>query len=213
MNKAAVVTGASGLVGSELLNQLLDDADYESVIAVVRTPLEIKHNKLTQKVIEFEDLASSMNDVKADHAFCCLGTTIRKAGSKERQYRIDHDYVVDFAKAVKAAGVSRFSVVSSSGANYKTGNFYLRTKGEMEEDLKKIPFEGLYILRPSLLLGKRDEFRFGEIIAKGMMKVINPLMAGRLRRYRGINASTVAAGMIKAVKGSGGIFIIESDKI
>jgi len=213
MGKRAIIAGASGLVGSELLIQLLADENYEKVVAVVRTPLDYSHQKLAQKVIDFEALTASMDDVKADHAFCCLGTTIRKAGNQARQYRIDHDYVVDFAMACKAAGVSRFAVVSSSGANHKTSNFYLRTKGEMEEDLNKIPFEGLYMLRPSLLLGRRKEFRLMELIAKGMMKVINPLLTGRLKRYRGINASTVAAGMIKAMNGPGGVYIIESDRI
>jgi len=213
MSKTALITGASGLVGSELLKQLLADENYEKVIVFVRTQLEARHEKLIQKVIDFESVSTSTEDIRADHAFCCLGTTIRKAGSQARQYRIDHDYVIDFAKACRSAGVSKFAVVSSAGAKIKTGNFYLRTKGEMEEDLKKIPFEGLYILRPSLLMGRRKEFRFGELIARGIMKVINPLMTGGLRRYRGINASMVAAGMIKSVNGSGGIHIIESDKI
>jgi|WetSurMetagenome_2_1015567.scaffolds.fasta_scaffold00134_13 uncharacterized protein YbjT (DUF2867 family) len=213
MSKTAVLTGASGLVGSELLSQLLSDEDYGKVIVLVRAPLEVRHEKLVEKIIDFEAIEASMEDLKADHGFCCLGTTIRKAGSQARQYRIDHDYVVDFAKACSAAGVSKFAVVSSSGAKSKTGNFYLRTKGEMEEDLKKLPFEGLYILRPSLLLGRRKEFRFAELIAKGIMKVANPLMAGRLKRFRGIYASKVAEGMIKYVNGKGGTHIIESDNI
>ncbi|HNX66337.1 MAG TPA: oxidoreductase [Bacteroidales bacterium] len=213
MSKTALITGASGLVGSELLKQLLADEDYAKVIALVRTPLETRHEKLIQKIVDFETISASMEDIRADHAFCCLGTTIRKAGSQARQYRIDHDYVVCFAKACIAAGISKFAVVSSAGAKTKTGNFYLRTKGEMEEELRKVPFEGLYILRPSLLMGKRKEFRLGELIAKGAMKVINPLLAGGLKRYRGIEASRVASGMIKAVEGPGGVHIFESDKI
>jgi uncharacterized protein YbjT (DUF2867 family) len=214
MSYTAIITGATGLVGSELLNQLLSDANYERIIAVVRKPLEIENEKLVQKVIDFEKLVSSLEGIKADHAFCCLGTTIRKAGSKEVQYHIDHDYVINFANGCYSSGVSRFAVVSSSGADNKSGNFYLRTKGEMEEDLKKLPFEGLYILRPSLLLGKRKEFRFGEVIAKAIMQVINPLMTGKLRRFRGIYASRVAKGMTGMVNSNlTGVRIIESDKI
>jgi uncharacterized protein YbjT (DUF2867 family) len=214
MSNTAIITGATGLVGSELLNQLLSDVNYERIIAVVRKPLEIEHEKLVQKVIDFEKLTLSLEGIKANHAFCCLGTTIRKAGSKEVQYHIDHDYVIDFANVCCASGISRFAVVSSSGADNKSGNFYLRTKGEMEEDLKKLPFEGLYILRPSILMGKRKEFRFGEIIAKAVVKTVNPLMVGRLRRFRGIYASCVANGMISAANGNvTGVSIIESDKI
>jgi uncharacterized protein YbjT (DUF2867 family) len=214
MSKTAIIAGASGLIGSELLNQLLSDDSYERIIAVGRKPLEIENERLQQKVIDFEELSVALKEIRAQHAYCCLGTTIRKAGSKERQYHIDHDYVVEFAKACYGSGVTRFAVVSSSGADNKSGNFYLRTKGEMEEDIKKVPFEGVFIFRPSILLGRRKEFRFGEIIAKGIIKLINPLMVGSLRRYRGIYDSIVASGMINAVKSASlGIRIIESDKI
>jgi len=214
MGKSAIIAGASGLTGSELVRLLLADERYDSVTAVVRSPLGIEDKKLIQKLVDFEHLEEDIKGVKADHAFCCLGTTIRKAGSKERQYRTDHDYVTGFASSAHREGVTRFAVVSSSGANSRSANFYLRTKGEMEDDLKKIPFEGLFIMRPSLLMGQRREFRLGEMAAKGIMKVINPLLAGRLKRYRGIYASEVAGAMIRYINSEkAGINTIESEMI
>ena len=214
MDKTAIISGATGLIGSELLKQLLQDSYYNKVIAVVRRPLDIENEKLVQKVIDFEELTSALKDIKADHGYCCLGTTIKTAGSKERQFRIDHDYVVMFAEACINAGVNRFSVISSIGSDKNSRNFYLRTKGQMEEGVKKNAFEGLFILRPSFLLGKRKEFRFGEKIGKVFISVSQPFMFGRLRKYRGIKASEVAKGMIRMLKSElKGTMIIESDRI
>lgn len=210
----ALVTGATGLVGEQLMIQLLSDAGYEKVIAVVRKPLAISHSKLEQLVIDFEDLPTALSGIKADHGFCCLGTTIKVAGSKERQYRIDHDYVTEFAKGCFASGVKRFAVVSSIGADRSSSNFYLRTKGEMEESLKKIPFDGLFVIQPSFLLGHRKEIRTGEKLGIAVMKIVKPLLISGLRKYRGIEAETVAACMIRLVKDAGtGIKTIQYDAI
>jgi uncharacterized protein YbjT (DUF2867 family) len=197
--KTAMISGATGLVGEQLLNQLLSDPAYGKVITVVRKPLERIHEKLEQKVIDFSQLPAVLAGLKADHGFCCLGTTLKTAGSKEKQYLIDHDYVVWFAQGCHNAGVSRFAVVSSIGANAGSSNFYLRTKGEMERDLQKIPFAGLHILQPSFLLGERKEFRSGEKIAITIMKVLNPMMVGGLKKYRGVQASAVAHRLIQEV--------------
>lgn len=196
----ALIAGATGLVGRQLLSQLLSDPAYRMVIAVVRRPLEISHDKLSEKVIDFASLPEALSGLKADHGFCCLGTTLKTAGSKESQYRIDHDFVVAFAQGCHSSGVSRFAVVSSIGANAGSSNFYLRTKGEMERDLHKIPFTGLFILRPSLLLGDRKEYRAAEKAATIVMKLINPLMHGGLKKYRGIHASAVAHEMIRQIR-------------
>jgi len=214
MNKIAVVSGASGLVGSELIDLLLKDNYYDQVVAVVRKPIEIKNEKLIQKVIDFENISSAFGELKADDGFCCLGTTIKSAGSQEKQYRIDHDYVVEFGKASFNIGVRKLAVVSSIGSDKDSKNFYLRTKGSMEEDLKKIPFEALFIMRPSFLLGKRKEFRFGEKAGLIFLFLFQPFMVGRLRKYRGIKAHCVAKGMVERVKSEkNGINIIESDNI
>jgi uncharacterized protein YbjT (DUF2867 family) len=198
--KTAIIAGATGLVGEQVINQLLADPYYGKIIAVVRKPMLMQHDKIEQRVVNFEQLRTSLVGIKADHGFCCLGTTIKAAGSKEKQFRVDHDYVIEFAQACQVAGVNRFGAVSSIGADASSSNFYLRTKGQMEADLQKISFEGLYILQPSLLLGERMEHRTGEKAATIIMKLLNPLFVGGLKKYRGVQASDVAACMIRVVK-------------
>jgi uncharacterized protein YbjT (DUF2867 family) len=211
--KTAIISGATGLVGEQLLTQLLDDPFYGKVIAVVRKPLELTHEKLEQKLIDFAQLPAAIAGLQADVGYCCLGTTLKKAGSKEKQYIIDHDYVVWFARGCHNAGANRFVVVSSIGANAGSSNFYLRTKGEMERDLQKIPFNGLFILQPSFLLGDRKEVRSGEKIGIAVMRVLKPLMIGRLKKYRGVQASAVASCMRRQILSEErGITIIQSDE-
>ncbi len=211
--KTAIISGATGLVGEQLLTQLLDDPFYGKVIAVVRKPLEFTHEKLEQKVIDFAQLPAAIAGLQADVGYCCLGTTLKKAGSQEKQYIIDHDYVVWFAQGCHNAGASRFAVVSSIGANSGSSNFYLRTKGEMERDLQKIPFKSLFILQPSFLLGDRKEIRSGEKIGIAIMKVVRSLMIGRLKKYRGVQASVVASCMrSKILSKERGIITIQSDE-
>jgi uncharacterized protein YbjT (DUF2867 family) len=212
--KTAIISGATGLVGKQLLQQLLKNPGYEKVIAVVRKRMDITDDKLVQQVIDFEQLPTVLDGVKACDGYCCLGTTIKTAGSKERQYRIDHDYVVEFAHACHKAGVNRFAVISSLGANAESPNFYLRTKGKMERDLKKIPFSSLVILQPSFLLGDRSEHRAGENIIAGIVKCASPLMVGGLKKYRGVRDTSVAACLIREIqKGEEGIHVIMSDQI
>ena len=212
--KTAIISGATGLVGEQLLNQLLADPTYGKVIAVVRKKMIMTHEKLEQRVTDFGQLPGALQGLQADHGFCCLGTTIKTAGSKEQQYLIDHDYVVDFAKACRATGVTRFSVVSSIGASPSSGNFYLRTKGEMEQDLQKIPFDALFILQPSFLMGNRKEYRAGEKIGIAIMKFLKPMMVFGLAKFRGVPAITVARCMVRVVNSDDhGINIIRSDKI
>ncbi|MCX6307071.1 MAG: oxidoreductase [Bacteroidetes bacterium] len=212
--KTAVIAGATGLVGKQLLNQLLASPLYGKVIAVVRKPMELVQTKLEQHVVDFDKLPEALRNLKADHGYCALGTTIKVAGSKEKQYIIDHDYVVAFAKGCMTAGVDRFAVVSSIGANAKSSNFYLRTKGETEQDLGKLPFKGLFILQPSFLLGDRKESRPGEKAGIVIMNVLGPLMIGGLRKYRGVQADAVARCMIvHALSEEKGERIIQSDEI
>ncbi|MBN3583588.1 NAD-dependent epimerase/dehydratase family protein [Algoriphagus aestuarii] len=218
--QVALISGTSGMVGMQLLHQLLSTYDY--VISVGRRKLAIKHHNLVQlegdleKINtwdwehligadslggEFHALKESISERNAEiHAFSSLGTTINQAGSKERFFQIDHDLVIEFAKWAKALGVSRFLYVSSSGADANSSIFYSQTKGKTEDDLKDLGFEYLGLFRPSLLLGNRSEFRLGEQIATIVMK---PLVWLKLfKNIRPIYDYQVAKGMVKTALAS-----------
>ncbi|MFD2614318.1 oxidoreductase [Paenibacillus gansuensis] len=201
MSKIALIAGASGLIGQELLQMLLNIGVYREVIALVRRELPLQHGKLRQAVVDFDGLDKLDRSVlSADDVFCCLGTTIKKAGSKEAMYRIDAEYPLALACAARSAGASQYIVVSSIGADANSSNFYLRTKGAMEEGLRAQGFAALHIMRPSLLLGERQEFRFGERAAAVLAKPLSVLLAGPLRKYRPVQASVVARAMLHAAQ-------------
>ncbi len=194
--KTAVIAGASGLTGRQLVRLLLEDDQYQRVISVGRNPCGIRHDKLEEILVDFAELASVINQLRGQDAFCCLGTTLRKAGSKERQYIIDHDFVVKFAKATAAMGALRFFVISSIGAATDTRNFYLRTKGEMERDIQKAPFKAIHIFRPSIIAGWRKDLRPGEKAGLLLSYLLWPLMLGSLRKYRPITAAAIARAVV-----------------
>jgi uncharacterized protein YbjT (DUF2867 family) len=216
MKKIAFLAGTSGLIGMQLLHQLIQNESYDSIISIGRRKLALKHSKLVQVEGDFSNirkwnleeklreedlgginfsLVDAINQKTVElHAFCSLGTTIKAAGSKDKFYEIDHDYVINFALWVKQIGVSRFLYVSAMGADPQSSVFYNKVKGEVEEDLKVIPFEYLGLFEPSLLLGNRKEFRLGEEIAKILTK---PLIWLKLaKKYRPIYDHQVAKGMI-----------------
>lgn len=212
MAKKALLVGATGLVGAELLNILLEDKHYEEVRVLSRRPLSESAAKLQVKTIDFEHL-SQVESVffEVDEVFCCLGITLRKAGSKANAYRVEHDYPLELAQKSRQAGAKQFIIVSSLGANAESSNYYFRTKGVLEKALQTLGFPSLHILRPSLLLGPRREVRLAEDFAKVMNHAFSffiPL------RYRGIQARTVAKFMqLIAKKERQGSFIYESDLI
>ena len=210
-SRTALVAGATGLTGKHLLEFLLADGRYASVHALVRKAALQPHPKLSEHVINFESLGKLP---KADDAFCCLGATIRQAGSQAAFRKVDFDYVVNFATAAKAAGVKRFLVVSALGANAKSGVFYNHVKGEMENALKAINFESLHIFRPSFLLGERAEARMGERLGIAVFSALAPLMIGPARKVRPVEAKAVARAMVLAAsEGATGTRITESDEI
>lgn len=210
--KTALLLGVTGLIGSQLLPLLLQEERYEKVIVLVRRPFPIKHAKLQSLVFDYEQPDPAK--VIADDIFCCLGTTLKKAGSKAAQYRVDHDYPLEIGQLTLANGATTYILVSSIGASATTSNFYLRTKGELESDLQALGFNRLVILRPSVLLGHRQEFRLGEKIGIGLVSALSPLLLGGLKKYRGIYAQTVAAAMIReAQENQPGTVILESDEI
>lgn len=212
--KKALLTGATGLTGHECLKQLLADEYYSEVEIWVRRTVGITHPKLTEKILDFEKIAE-VDRIDADHVFCCLGTTIKKAGSQDRFFMIDHDYVVACAKVAEKSQAEKFIYISSIGANKNSGNFYLRTKGRVEESLGKLNIPSVIIMRPSMLLGDRKEYRFGEKVGKAFMSVFQFLLIGSLKKYKGVQASQVARAMVSEAKNEKqqGFSIIESDRI
>ncbi len=210
--KTAVVIGATGLVGSHLVEQLAKDDHYNKILILSRRNLQYLHPKKVVQVIDFDHPDASV--IKGDHVFCAIGTTIKKAGSKENQYRIDCEYPFRLAEIAKKNGAEKFILVSSIGADADSRNFYLRTKGDVEEKLKQLHYTSLVILRPSFILGNRKEFRFGEKFAIGLFKVLAPLMVGGLKRYRGVQASAIAAKMITEAKNqTPAVEVVESSQI
>lgn len=205
----AAVSGSTGFIGSILLNLLKDDNDYKNVQVLSRRALDLsaKFNVLVGDI-------SKQKLESVDVAFCALGTTIATAGSKDAFYHVDHDMVIDFAKNAKEAGAKTFVLVSSVGATPNTSNFYLKVKGETEKDVESVGFESLIILRPSMLMGERKEFRFGELIGKAVMTVVNPLMLGSLSKYKGIQGKTVAKAMQRLGKENlRGVHVLEGNEL
>ena len=211
--KTALIAGATGLVGSYCLRMLLQSDRYAKVTALVRRPLEVLHPKLEQKVVDFDQLATTPGII-ADDIFCCLGTTMKKAGSKDAFYKVDYTYVVELARITSMQFASQFLVVSAMGADPDSLIFYNRVKGEMEEAIKKLSFTAVHIFRPSLLLGERPETRIGEKIGEVVMTALKPVMVGPLKKYRAVPARDVAKAMlVMAIDDGGGIQIHESDEI
>jgi uncharacterized protein YbjT (DUF2867 family) len=194
--KIALLAGASGFVGNLALDALLDSSDVSRVFAITRRPLGREHPRLANRIIQFEQIESQLKGLTCQFALCCLGTTRRQAGSEQAFRQVDVDAVLAFARTAKAAQAQRFVVVSSVGADPSSKNFYLRTKGEMEQALMGIGFQCLDILQPSALLGWRGEIRPLEIVASAVMPLVNPFLTGKREPFRGIPARTVAAAMV-----------------
>jgi uncharacterized protein YbjT (DUF2867 family) len=172
--KTAVLLGATGMVGTALLNQLRADQEYAKIIAIVRKPLKIEHPKIEQQVIDFDKPESYRDLVKGDVLFSSFGTTIKKAGSKENQYKIDFTYQYEIAEAGAANGIKNYVLVSSAGADSNSSIFYSRIKGELDQAVRNLNFDHVTILRPSMLDGDRNEKRTGEQIGLKIMNVLLP---------------------------------------
>jgi uncharacterized protein YbjT (DUF2867 family) len=198
--KIVLLAGATGLTGARTLAALLEAPDIGRVIAVTRRPLGGEHSRLANRIVQFQNIETQLKGVSAEAALCCLGTTIRQAGSRERFREVDVEAVLAFARAAKAANARRFVVISSVGANPASRNFYLRTKGEMEEELEAMGFESLDILQPSMLLGWRAQMRPLELLGQGFMPLVNPLLGGKYDAYRAISARTVGTAMLGATR-------------
>ena len=195
--KIALVAGSTGLVGRALALKLDKHTDYSKVILLSRNGKPFINGKTENRVIDYNDLEQSLHDIRPDHVFCTLGTTISKAGSQKAFRQVDHDLVFELGKWAKKKNVSYFGVVTSMGANDRSGFFYNKVKGEIETSLTKLDLRRLGIFRPSLLLGKRKETRVGEGVAKVFFGLGSWLFIGPLENYKGIPSVRVADAMIK----------------
>lgn len=194
--KTAIIFGSSGLTGQALLKNLVDDNRYEKIYSVVRRHTDYLNPKVEEIVFDYKDF-SKLPPLMVDHVFSCMGTTIKAAGSKEAQQVIDRDYPISISKFAKQIAAEKMVCVSSVGADSRAGNFYLRTKGEMELGVKA-NFPNSVFMRPSFLMGDREELRIGEKIGIGVFKVLNPFLLGGLKKFRGINVDKLSKAMIEA---------------
>lgn len=214
MSKKAIIAGASGLTGSCLLEILLHDSNYDEVLILVRKELPQEHPKLKQLVVNFERLESHSDHITGDSLFSCLGSTRKKTPDLKAYRKIDHDYPLRLAKIALKNQISQFHLISSMGANAASSNFYTKMKGETEDDLKKVGLPSLHIYRPALITGNRKEHRALESFYFALMKLLDPLLIGNLKKYRSISANTIAQAMFnQSLKNISGVHTYLSDKI
>jgi len=208
--KTALIAGGTGLIGQQLLQLLLESPLYDKVIALTRHDLNV-NSKLVQVKMEFRNITEKTELLKADDVFCCLGTTMAKAGSKEKFRQVDFYYPFLLAKTTHAAGAKQYLLVSALGANKSSSIFYNEVKGEVEEAVSSVGFDAVHIFRPSLLVGPRSEKRSGEDAAKIFYKVFGFLIP---KKYQSIASSKVANAMLHfASQDKRGIFIHESAEL
>ncbi len=198
--KKAIVFGATGFIGSHLLRELLDNPDYERVIAVARKPLALSHPRLTTLIGDLASLPALKPQLVGDEIFIALGTTREHTPDEAAYYKIDHDYPVLAAGIAKANGARSVFLVTAVGANAGSSLFYVRTKGEVERDILALDFDHTHIFRPSMIMGQRDEDRPRERLIIAVWGVLNPLLVGPANRYRGIAGEEVARAMAKAAQ-------------
>lgn len=200
--KTALVFGGSGLVGGFVLRHLLAHPAYTKVISFGRRKLDIAGEGLEQQIINFDDAAAYQHLMQGQDVFSCLGTTMAKAGSKEAFYKVDFTYAYETAKAAAEAGANQLLLVSSVGADPDSLFFYSRVKGELEAAIRELPYWGIHIFEPSLLLGPREEQRLGEQLAVRLTRGIAPFIRGKVMgKYRPIEAEDVARAMIAVAQG------------
>jgi uncharacterized protein YbjT (DUF2867 family) len=207
--KTALVAGASGLTGVYLTELLLKSPNYDLVKVLVRRPLGKEHPSLQQIVFDYEN--PDIDAIKTDHVYCALGTTIKKAGSRDEFKKVDFHYPLHLARLSYDSGAERFAIVSAIGAKRNSLFFYNKVKGQMEEAIKDLPFHSVFIARPSMLLGPRDESRLGEEIGKKVMTTLRFLLPSN---YKPVHASQVAAAMIDSMNSrKKGFHVITSAKM
>lgn len=212
--RKAILAGATGLIGSELLKIILENSDYQEVVCISRNEVPVQNKKLVQLIINFDDLDKHVTALNGDVFFCCLGTTRNQTPNKNQYRQIEYGYPVKLGEIAKANHVKQYHYVSSIGADANTSNFYLKNKGEAETALTNLNLPSLHIYQPSALTGKRAQSRPLDGVISMVIKAINPLLVGKFEKYRSIAASTVASAMYKqSLTAETGLFIHPSDHI
>jgi uncharacterized protein YbjT (DUF2867 family) len=210
----AIIAGATGLTGQATLKQLIKSQHYTRIISLERRASTSVSSDYEVQVVDFDHLSALPALPNIDDAYCCLGTTIKKSGSKAAFRKVDFDAVIHFAKRAREAGAKQFLVVSALGANAASPIFYNRVKAEMENALTTLGFNAVHIFQPALLLGERTESRLIEGLSIIAFKIITPLLLGRVRKYRPIHVDVIAKAMLKAATSSvHGVRRYESDEI
>ena len=210
-SRTALLAGATGLIGSQLLPLLLASEHYSTVTVIGRRPVNLTHSKLNNQVVDFDKLASYTAVLKADDIFCCLGTTMKQAGSREAFRKVDYEYPLALARFAHEQGARQYSLVSAMGADRNSRIFYNRTKAEVEDDISAIPYKSIHIYRPSLLRGPRASFRLGETVGNVVMTAFAFLTP---KQYRPIKSIKVARAMVSyASREEDGIYFHPSDSL
>jgi uncharacterized protein YbjT (DUF2867 family) len=213
MGKKAIIAGATGLVGRHLVEELTTNPAYDEIIIISRRELAYQHPKLRTIISGFDQLNNLELPSGIDECFCSLGTTTKKSGKKGLK-TVDHDYVLELASLTKKHGIKKFLVVSSQGANPKSAFYYMNIKGMMEKTLKTVGIEAVFILRPSLITGQREEPRWLEQAGYRIYKALEPLMVGKYNKLRPVSALKIARCMVNLAQGNKtGNHTIESDAI
>ncbi|MFC3884363.1 oxidoreductase [Bacillus songklensis] len=212
--KSAVLLGATGLVGRELLSLLLQSNVYSQVTILVRNKLLIQHEKLRQVEINFDELHKYEDEFNVDDVFCCLGTTMKKAKTKANFLKVDYEYPLAAAKLAEKKRARNFLTITAIGADLRSPIFYNKVKGQTEEDICNLYIRSTHFFRPSLLLGQRSEFRLGEKIGEYVLKSISLCLIGKWRKFKPIKAENVAKAMLEAaLEERSGVHVHESDVI
>jgi uncharacterized protein YbjT (DUF2867 family) len=199
MKKTALIIGATGLVGKNLVLKLMDNDDIEKIRIFVRNPTEFVSSKLEEIVTDFDNISNYKDLIVGDILFSCLGTTLKQAGSKEKQKLVDYNYQLEFAEIAMKNGVENYMLVSSTGADENSFLFYNKIKGELEVAIKKLNFKKVTILQPSVLKGSRNNNRIGEQIGAFVIDNLSTIL-GFLKKYRSITGKQVANAMIHFYK-------------
>lgn len=214
MANSALIIGATGLVGGHVLEDLLNDDYFSEVIVLSRKSLNKNHSKLKEILVDFNMLENYAADIKADTVFCCLGTTIKTAGSQEAFKKVDYEYPLRVAEIAKQNGATKYLIITALGSSINSIVFYNRVKGEVEAEISKLNYDAFHILQPSLIIGERAESRTGEGLAQKLSPVYDTLMFGPFSKYKSIKAEQIAKAMVHYAKlNDKGVFKHESGEL